>query len=87
MQRTTAAAPDSDPISMKTKLLELEAEVERLKEQLGKAKGINDVMWDTVVQKLAGQNKTPQQQQSISPSQSGDDAEDGQRRKKRGRAT
>ncbi|PPQ62868.1 hypothetical protein CVT24_006266 [Panaeolus cyanescens] len=88
VQPTSAATSDSDPVSMKTKLLELEAEVEQLREQLGKAKGINDTMWDTVVQKLAGQNKnTQQQQQSRSSSQNVEDPEESQRRKKRGRAS
>ncbi len=32
--------------------MELEAEVQRLREQLGKAKGINDAMWDTVVRRV-----------------------------------
>lgn len=31
---------------------ELEAEVERLREQLGRAKGVNDAMWETVVRKV-----------------------------------
>ncbi|KAI0821545.1 WD40-repeat-containing domain protein [Irpex lacteus] len=34
------------------RVMELEAEVQRLREQLGKAKGINDAMWDTVVRKV-----------------------------------
>ena len=36
---------------------ELEAEIQDLREQLGKAKGINDVMWETVVQKVMTQEK------------------------------
>lgn len=32
--------------------MELEAEVMQLKEQLGKAKSVNDAMWDSVVQRL-----------------------------------
>ena len=31
---------------------ELEGEVERLREHLGKAKGVNDAIWDTVVKQL-----------------------------------
>ena len=36
---------------------ELEAEVARLKGQLGKAKGINDTMWETVVQKVVAESR------------------------------
>ncbi|KAG1746716.1 WD40-repeat-containing domain protein [Suillus paluster] len=39
------------------RVAELEAEIENLREQLGKAKGINDVMWETVVQKVMTQEK------------------------------
>ncbi|EKM81805.1 hypothetical protein AGABI1DRAFT_118875 [Agaricus bisporus var. burnettii JB137-S8] len=39
------------------KISELEAQVAQLKEQLGKAKGINDAMWDSVVQHvMTGEN-------------------------------
>ncbi|OJA17520.1 hypothetical protein AZE42_08242 [Rhizopogon vesiculosus] len=39
------------------RVAELEAEIQSLREQLGKAKGINDVMWETVVQKVMAQEK------------------------------
>ena len=39
------------------RVAELEAEIQNLREQLGKAKGINDVMWETVVQKVMVQEK------------------------------
>jgi len=64
-------------MSMKKEISDLQAEVERLREHLGKAKGLNDTMWDTVVQRLVGQDKNG----------SVEDAEDGPRSKKRGRAT
>jgi pre-rRNA-processing protein IPI3 len=35
----------------------LEEEVARLKTQLARAKGINDVMWETLVQNMAAQGK------------------------------
>lgn len=38
-------------------MAELEDEVARLREQLGKAKGVNDVMWETVVKKVVKQGK------------------------------
>ena len=37
---------------MTSRVAELEAEVEQLKEQLGKAKGVNDAIWQVVVQKV-----------------------------------
>jgi pre-rRNA-processing protein IPI3 len=55
---------------------ELETEVARLREQLGKAKGVNDIMWETVVQKVVGQGKEKEGDEK-----SGED----ERRRKRGR--
>ncbi|OJA17519.1 hypothetical protein AZE42_08249 [Rhizopogon vesiculosus] len=36
------------------RVAELEAEIQNHREQLGKAKGVNGVMWETVVQKVMG---------------------------------
>lgn len=36
---------------------ELEAEVQKLRQQLGRAKGINDAMWETVVRKVIVEGK------------------------------
>lgn len=44
-------------MSLQSRVTELESEVARLREQLGKAKGINDVMWETVVQRLIAEGK------------------------------
>jgi len=41
------------PPSTNARVEELEVEVAKLKEQLGKAKAINDTMWQSVVHKLA----------------------------------
>ncbi|KAJ7623486.1 WD40 repeat-like protein [Roridomyces roridus] len=65
------AASGGDAVSLQSKANELESEVGRLREQLAKAKGVNDVMWETVVQKVVGQNKEKE--------------EDGEPRRKRGR--
>ncbi|KAF8661367.1 hypothetical protein AX16_001461 [Volvariella volvacea WC 439] len=43
---------DGQSPPLQTRIDDLEAEVIHLKEQLQKAKGINDVMWDNVVQRL-----------------------------------
>ncbi|KAF9531734.1 WD40 repeat-like protein [Crepidotus variabilis] len=72
-----------DPLSLKLRVSELESEVERLKEQLGKAKGVNDAMWDTVVQKLVGQAE------DVDLTGKGvvvNDVEEEQRKRKRGRS-
>jgi len=61
------------PPSTNTRVEELEVEVARLKGQLGKAKAINDTMWQSVVHKLAENGE-----------QSNVDEEQ-QRRRKRGR--
>ncbi|TFK18988.1 pre-rRNA-processing protein IPI3 [Coprinopsis marcescibilis] len=47
----------SSVASLQTRIQDLEAETERLRKQLGQAKGVNDAMWDTVVQQLVTQNK------------------------------
>ncbi|KAG7443607.1 WD40 repeat-like protein [Guyanagaster necrorhizus] len=49
---------DQDAVSLGSRVTNLEAEVVHLREQLGKAKGLNDMMWDTVVQRVIGQPKT-----------------------------
>jgi pre-rRNA-processing protein IPI3 len=45
-------SPNSGPgsIDQQAKIADLEAELARMREQLGKAKGVNDMMWETVVQ-------------------------------------
>lgn len=51
--------PGSQPsgMSLQSRVSELEAEVSQLREQLGKAKGINDTMWETVVQKMVAESR------------------------------
>jgi pre-rRNA-processing protein IPI3 len=39
------------------RVAELEAEIQSLRERLGKAKWVNDVMWETVVQKVMAQER------------------------------
>jgi len=74
---------DSDPTSLKAKVTELESEVETLREQLGKAKGVNDAMWDAVVQRLVSQVKETE----VNTMTSSENAEEQAGRRKRGRAT
>ena len=51
---------DLDPTSLKSKVSELESEVESLREQLCKAKDINDTMWDSIVKRLVSQIDDPE---------------------------
>ena len=44
---------------------ELEEEIQQLRDQLVKAKGVNDAMWETVVQKLLSQGKQKQQTEAL----------------------
>lgn len=46
----TEAEPLGVPLT--SRVAELETEVEQLKEQLGKAKSVNDAIWQVVVQKV-----------------------------------
>ncbi|KAF9076795.1 WD40-repeat-containing domain protein [Rhodocollybia butyracea] len=61
---------------LKSRVSELETEVATLRNQLGQAKGVNNLMWETVVQKVVhGQGKS-----------AGDDSAGDERRRKRGRS-
>lgn len=80
---TSTKDAESDPSSLKAKVSELESEVEKLREQLGKAKGVNDAMWDTVVHRLINQVKETEGNSRTR----GEDSEEPDRRRKRGRAT
>ncbi|KAJ6504901.1 hypothetical protein C8R47DRAFT_1104131 [Mycena vitilis] len=73
-----AGSAGPDVVSLQSKVNELETEVARLREQLGKAKGVNDIMWETVVQKVVGQGKDKEGDKQGAGA--GDD-----RRRKRGR--
>ena len=73
---------DLDPASLKSKVSELESEVESLREQLCKAKDINDTMWDNIVKRLVSQVEDPEP-----PTNGINESMEDQRRKKKGRAT
>ena len=68
--------------SLQTRVNELETEVGRLRQQLAKAKGINDTMWETVVQRLVAEGKQKQKEQDSAMEVDGSEDE---RRRKRGR--
>lgn len=73
---------------------ELENEVVKLREQLGKARGINDTMWETVVQKMVNESKSKAKNSKGTDEQGGfvaldvedENEESGERRRKRSRA-
>jgi pre-rRNA-processing protein IPI3 len=67
-------------VSLQSRVTSLEAEVSQLREQLGKAKGVNDVMWETVVQKVIASGK-----EKKAVIAAGDDDDEAERTKKRGR--
>lgn len=52
IQNPAGGGGGSSSQASSARVMELEAEVQRLREQLGKAKGINDAMWDTVVRRV-----------------------------------
>jgi pre-rRNA-processing protein IPI3 len=52
------SAHSGDAGTLQSRVAELEAEVTLLKDQLGKAKGVNDMMWETVVQRVLANGKS-----------------------------
>lgn len=81
--QTLSATATGNAQSLQGRVTSLEAEVAHLREQLGKAKGVNDVMWETVVQKVIplAQGK----EKSRPASANHEDDGDSDRKKKRGR--
>jgi pre-rRNA-processing protein IPI3 len=47
----------ANSVSLQSRVQDLEHEVEQLRSQLTRAKGLNDTMWDGVVQRLVQQGK------------------------------
>jgi pre-rRNA-processing protein IPI3 len=80
VQPPSAAAEGSTSVSLESHVTSLEAEVSELREQLGKAKGVNDAMWETIVQKVI-----PLANGREKGSTAGDDEAELERRRKRGR--
>lgn len=73
------ASDDAPTVSLQSRVAELEDEVLRLRGQLERAKEVNDVIWQTVVQKVVAQGKEK--------SANGHEGEQGERSRKRGRTT
>ncbi|KAI0367031.1 WD40 repeat-like protein [Pilatotrama ljubarskyi] len=82
----SAVGPEAAGVSLQSRVSELESEVTRLREQLGKAKGINDVMWETVVQRIVAEGREKGQENAHNGAAAGEavaeQAEGGRRRKR-----
>ncbi|EGN96624.1 hypothetical protein SERLA73DRAFT_184727 [Serpula lacrymans var. lacrymans S7.3] len=78
---------ESGGVSLQSRVAELEGEVTRLQEQLGKAKGVNDTMWETVVQRVIaqGKEKKGKEAEAEANGDTGDSSEDSGRARKKGR--
>ncbi|KAI0793928.1 WD40 repeat-like protein [Fomes fomentarius] len=83
--KPVAAGPEATGVSLQSRVTELESEVARLREQLGKAKGINDVMWETVVQRLVAEGKEKDQEKGSTMEQDSAGQGEGEHRRKRNR--
>ncbi|KAH9935911.1 WD40 repeat-like protein [Epithele typhae] len=74
---------DATPgVALQSRVTELEGEVARLKEQLGKAKGINDVMWESVVQRLVAESKDQSNGADEDVAMTTNNGQEGRRRKR-----
>ncbi|KZT10047.1 WD40 repeat-like protein [Laetiporus sulphureus 93-53] len=83
MQGSTSGSGSSTNISVQSRVTELEGEIAKLREQLGKAKSINDTMWETVVKCLVA--GVDQDKQYESNDNDGKEDDESGRRRKRGR--
>lgn len=78
-----ANAGGANPVELNSKVIELEAEIEKLREQLSQAKSLNDDMWEKMVKKVVlGKEK---EKSEISSADSSQDTDESERRRKRGR--
>lgn len=82
VQLPSASTVNGTSLSLQSRVTSLEAEVIQLREQLGKAKGVNDVMWETVVQKVIPHANGKEKKTA---SVGDDDEAESERKKKRGR--
>ncbi|GBE86365.1 Pre-rRNA-processing protein [Sparassis crispa] len=86
----TGGGVEPTGVSLQSRVNELEDEVVKLREQLGKAKGVNDVIWETVVRQMIEESKEKEKAKAVSQAdaQQNQDVqmeEDSGRRRKRGR--
>ncbi|KAL0064415.1 Pre-rRNA-processing protein ipi3 [Marasmius tenuissimus] len=82
-QQTSASLDRGhDTVALQSRVAELEAEVSLLRGQLGQAKGVNNLMWENVVQKMIGQAKS----KDANGRSSDDSVDSGERARKRGRS-
>lgn len=80
--QSTSITAGGTSMSLQSRVTSLEAEVSDLRDQLGRAKGVNDVMWETVVQKMI---PLANMKDKMSATPAVDDEVESERGRKRGR--
>ncbi|KIJ62015.1 hypothetical protein HYDPIDRAFT_183001 [Hydnomerulius pinastri MD-312] len=86
IQPSSSSSADSAGVSLPSRIAELEKEVEQLREELGKAKGVNDVMWETVVKRvISGRGKSTGKGEEEGSGMDVEEEGDDERTRKRGR--
>jgi pre-rRNA-processing protein IPI3 len=83
LQLSSTAAGSSTEAGLQSKVAQLEAEVGWLKEQLGKAKGVNDQMWESVVKRVLNSQDTGKGARNVTGEM---DVEEEERSRKRSRS-
>ena len=81
----SGSAQQASGVSLQTRVTELESEVALLKEQLGKAKGINDTMLETIVQRMVAESREKSKEDVEAMDVDSTPAEGGKKRTKRAR--
>jgi pre-rRNA-processing protein IPI3 len=61
----TSDTSSDDASILRNRVADLESEIQQIKAQLGKAKGINDAMWDNVVQRVIFNEKVSQSSEQV----------------------
>jgi pre-rRNA-processing protein IPI3 len=79
LRSNNTSDPSSDDASMlRNRVADLETEIQQVKAQLGRAKGINDAMWDNVVQRVIFNEPVSQSSEEVGE-------HDNERKRKRGK--
>ena len=72
-------------VPLQSRVVELEGEVARLREQLARAKGVNDAMWEAVVRKVVAEGREKEKGGEVEVDDEGKDGEGRKGRMKRAR--
>jgi pre-rRNA-processing protein IPI3 len=76
--KNTSDSSSDDTSILRTRIADLENEIQQVKAQLGKAKGINDAMWDNIVQRVIFNDGVSQSSGEV-------EEDDHERKRKRGK--